>query len=347
MATDGSTLRSDRAAFHPGSDAAVASDPPCRRISSPRTAGTRRRGLNGERLAEHFGVRATSTITVQRPGSSAMTVTRLEGHVRDDATTPALRPEAAYSIVLQMGDLEHHTLHVAGHLVHSGQVPAGAVSVVSLEDSPRSSMRGFFDAIQFYVPYRLFDELADEDGLRRPGRLSWPRAERDPTAETLGHLLAAAMREPDPAKSMFVEHVTLALVTHSALRYGQDRADAAVPSRSGLAPWQERRAKDVMGARFAAALTMTEVARACKLSPSYFAAAFRRSTGSPPHRYLSGLRVSEAKRLMLTTELSLADIALLCGFSDQSYFTRVFSNLVGRSPGQWRRLHRENEPCLA
>ena len=42
---------------------------------------------------------------------------------------------------------------------------------------------------------------------------------------------------------------------------------------------------------------------------------------------------------MATTGLPLADIALICGFHDQSYFTRVFSRTVGTSPGQWRRLH--------
>ncbi|MDB5609062.1 MAG: transcriptional regulator [Bradyrhizobium sp.] len=56
-----------------------------------------------------------------------------------------------------------------------------------------------------------------------------------------------------------------------------------------------------------------------------------------PHKYLSDLRVEEAKRVMLTTKLPLADIALICGFGDQSYFTRVFSRSADCSPGTWRR----------
>lgn len=40
---------------------------------------------------------------------------------------------------------------------------------------------------------------------------------------------------------------------------------------------------------------------------------------------------------MLSTKLPLADIALICGFGDQSYFTRVFSRSVGASPGSWRK----------
>jgi AraC family transcriptional regulator len=70
---------------------------------------------------------------------------------------------------------------------------------------------------------------------------------------------------------------------------------------------------------------------------SHFARAFKKTTGVAPHKCLSDLRVEEAKRVMLTTKLPLADTALICGFGDQSYFTRVFSRNVGCSPGTWRR----------
>jgi AraC-like DNA-binding protein len=48
-------------------------------------------------------------------------------------------------------------------------------------------------------------------------------------------------------------------------------------------------------------------------------------------------RIEAAKSAMQDVRLSLADIALACGFSDQSQFTRVFSKQMGISPGCWRR----------
>ena len=96
-----------------------------------------------------------------------------------------------------------------------------------------------------------------------------------------------------------------------------------------------------MRTRLASRLTIADVAAACKLTPSHFARSFRRSTGIAPHDYLSRLRIDEARRLMLTTELPLADIGLICGFGDQSYFTRIFSRSVGASPGAWRRARSE------
>ncbi len=294
--------------------------------------------LNGERLARHFGIRMTSVVSVQGFSVDPLVITRLQGETCPDATTGPVDPEPAFSIVVQLGMLQHHELRIGGRLRHAGSVPVGAVSAISLEDTPRSSMSGFFDALQFYVPHAFFDDLATEEGFSRPPGLTWPRAQPDPVVASLAALLLPAIQEPDTALSLFIEHITLAFLGHAAQRYGQARAPGD-PVRSGLAPWQERRAKELMRSRLGTSLSMAEVSRECRLSPSYFAAAFRRSTGLSPHQFLSSLRVDEAKALMLSTSLPLDDIASLCGFSNQSYFTRMFSKFSGISPGQWRRLH--------
>lgn len=298
-----------------------------------------RGGLHGERLAHHFGIRATSTLTVKRHAAHAIVMTRLCGTVPAGMTSARLRPEPAFSIVVQLQGLEYHRLDLGRRSIHTGPVPIGAVSVLSIEDLPRSTMTGNFDALQLYVPHAAFQDFADENHLGRVTGLTWPRAEPDPVAASLGSLLVGGIEAPDGAKSMFIEHLLCAFLAHAARQYG-GAPNVKVGVAGGLAPWQERRAKEMMRARLATCLSMSDVARECRLSPSYFAAAFRRSTGRQPHRYLSELRIEEAKSLMLTMGLPLADIALLCGFSDQSYFTRVFKHLVGTSPGHWRRAHR-------
>jgi AraC family transcriptional regulator len=53
-------------------------------------------------------------------------------------------------------------------------------------------------------------------------------------------------------------------------------------------------------------------------------------------------RIEKAKQLLVNTSLSLAKIALACGFSDQSHFGRVFSRATHTSPGAWRRYLRSN-----
>jgi helix-turn-helix protein len=62
-----------------------------------------------------------------------------------------------------------------------------------------------------------------------------------------------------------------------------------------------------------------------------------------PHRWLMERRIEKAKQLLTDTTLSLAEIAIACGFADQSHFTRAFSRTAHSSPGAWRRYLR-NDP---
>jgi len=106
----------------------------------------------------------------------------------------------------------------------------------------------------------------------------------------------------------------------------------------GLAPWQLRLARDTINANLEGDISLEQVADECRLSVSYFAKAFARSTGISPHRWLMQRRVDVAKDLMLTTDSSLVEISLKCGFSDQSHFTKVFAEATGETPGRWRQF---------
>lgn len=107
--------------------------------------------------------------------------------------------------------------------------------------------------------------------------------------------------------------------------------------RGGLAPWQERRSKELMRSRLESDISLAELATECRLSRSYFARAFKKSTGESPHRWLLGQRVETAKHMLLHSETPLSEIALAVGFSDQSHLTKVFARAVGATPGAWRR----------
>jgi AraC-like DNA-binding protein len=108
--------------------------------------------------------------------------------------------------------------------------------------------------------------------------------------------------------------------------------------KGGLAPWQERRSKEMIAADRSGATTLVAVAEACGLSVGYFSRAFRKTTGLAPHTWLQHARVERAMTMLRGTDKSLSEIALAGGFSDQSHFTRVFTQRVGMSPGAWRRI---------
>jgi AraC-like DNA-binding protein len=96
------------------------------------------------------------------------------------------------------------------------------------------------------------------------------------------------------------------------------------------------RIKQHIDANLGSSLTMTELSQLAGLSISHFARCFRRSVGVPPHTYVKQRRVARAREMLAATDLPVAEIALVLGFSDQSHFTRRFREVTGVPPGAYR-----------
>jgi len=179
---------------------------------------------------------------------------------------------------------------------------------------------------------------ADADGagaiLFRRQRAGAPcPIDQPPAVRTLANILYDSLRTDVP-NTPLVAHVALAL---RAIVPGSSAAADPIVTRGGLASWQERRAVAFMEERLDQSFPVAAVADACGLSVNHFSRAFRRSMGKPPHRWLLDRRIGRARELLRETNLALADIALACGFAEQSHFTRVFTRTVGMPPGAWRR----------
>jgi AraC family transcriptional regulator len=109
------------------------------------------------------------------------------------------------------------------------------------------------------------------------------------------------------------------------------------PARGGLAGRDLRRVTDFMTEYADHDIALEELAALVGLSAKHFARAFRQSTGVPPHRWLIERRIEHAKTLLVAGNLGLAEIALACGFADQSHFTATFRKLIGVTPGLFQK----------
>lgn len=88
-------------------------------------------------------------------------------------------------------------------------------------------------------------------------------------------------------------------------------------------------------------LTMADMARIAYLSPFHFNRVFHQITGLPPTQFLYAMRLEKAKRLLLTTKMSITDICFEVGYNSLGTFTSRFTNLVGLSPREYRRLAKQ------
>ena len=126
----------------------------------------------------------------------------------------------------------------------------------------------------------------------------------------------------------------LAFGTYVAGTYGGVRSPRIA---GGLNAWQRRAATEMIAAHLDGGITVEELAAVCGLSASRFAHAFRNSFGIAPYQWLQARRIDRAKTMLAGPAGPPADVALACGFADQSHFGRVFRRAVGMSPGAFRR----------
>lgn len=87
-------------------------------------------------------------------------------------------------------------------------------------------------------------------------------------------------------------------------------------------------------------VTESDAAAFCGLSYNHFSASFKKTVGRSFSDYLTLIRINEAEKLLLSTEKSITDIALSCGFSSTSHFISRFKSQKGITPGQLRKRTR-------
>ena len=205
----------------------------------------------------------------------------------------------------------------------------------------RSQVRIRYDSTPEFVALHLSDAalagVANEIGVASTGSFNVACGSPfdDICIQALAQALLSDIVGDNECNHAFLRHAALALTIHIATRFGAFATRGAI-SKGGLAPWQLQRAREMFNRDLSDTVSLAAVAEACGVSVSHFSRAFRCSVGVPPHIWLMRRRVQYAKDLMRRAELPLSEIALSCGFADQSHFTRVFSREVGKSPGQWR-----------
>ncbi|WP_188312112.1 helix-turn-helix domain-containing protein [Salinarimonas soli] len=166
------------------------------------------------------------------------------------------------------------------------------------------------------------------------GRVLAPRLmSTNPRAAGLARMIADECNGVQTHDRVFRDSLMLAFL--SALVSGVDQASK--PARGGLAAWQVRRTIDYIVQNLGSDIDLAQLAGGVGLSRSHFCRAFRETTGLPPHKWVINARIERAKEHLLAAKLSLSQIALDVGFSDQSHFTRAFSKSEGISPGAWLR----------
>ena len=107
-------------------------------------------------------------------------------------------------------------------------------------------------------------------------------------------------------------------------------------ARGGLAVHTLEKVLGYIEEKLAEPVGVRELASQVHMSPFHFARRFKQAVGTPPHAYITHVRMERAKRLLDETNLPLLEVATRVGYRTQAHFTGVFHRYVGTTPRAFR-----------
>jgi AraC family transcriptional regulator len=146
--------------------------------------------------------------------------------------------------------------------------------------------------------------------------------------------LQAELENPGLLGRLYIDSLSCEIATRLIRVHA---ASTARRHHGGLSPRRLRQVKDYIAENLADDITLSDIASVAGVSSGHFCRAFRRSTGVRSHFYIVRQRIERAKSLLTANDMPLAQIAVACGFGDQSHFTACFRRAVGTTPGRFRR----------
>jgi AraC family transcriptional regulator len=165
-------------------------------------------------------------------------------------------------------------------------------------------------------------------------------AQPDPVIYEIVSKLKSKLELDQEVDHMYVDSATTFLATHLIEHYSVSKNHIKEKTNS-LSHRELRRVIDYIDAHFDRNMGLKELANLVEMSHYHFARLFKRSTGISPGQYLVQYRLDKATHLMVSTKLSLDEIARQTGFSTHSYLSRMFRKYRAISPDQYRKEIRQ------
>lgn len=231
--------------------------------------------------------------------------------------------------VVHVGGKPDTRLWEADHWSASRSIP-GCATIVPAGCRTGWRIDGELDVVTVSVPAA---QLQDQSAYNQFREMRFAFA--DPlgialTRQILGELYGA----PTPERTAYIGTLLDALKAHT-LRGTTPGTEGAFPSADFSAYRIHQIMNDIL-ARPEAEHSLEALAAKAGLTASHFCRVFKRATGMSPHQYVMKARLDRARDLLGQSDLSVAQVADMTGFTSQSHFTRAFRQYAGQTPSSWR-----------
>jgi AraC family transcriptional regulator len=221
---------------------------------------------------------------------------------------------------------------------HDGVFPVGSFLLLPAGEP------GFFswgsstdECVSFTIEPKLLAKTALELDCLNSDRLELQpiSLQADPTLQALALQFKQEIHNNALGGECYSESLANLLNIH-LLRHYCTSNPILRPHNGGLSSRQLQQTIDYIQAHLDAKLSLDTLATELNLSVYHFCKLFTRSMGIPPYKYILQQRVERAKQLLNRSPRSISDIALDCGFANQSHLNRHFTRLTGITPKKYR-----------
>jgi AraC family transcriptional regulator len=190
-------------------------------------------------------------------------------------------------------------------------------------------------ANRFLTAVRVLRVKIEQSALQRLGKeparyLSEPREISGPLSAWLANRVVREFMSQDDIAPLAIEGVLLEMLAESA-RSSDDTLGSGAPG------WL-RRVRELLQESYLEAPPLTKLAGIAGVHPVHLSREFHKHYQMTIGEYIRKRRIEHASELLSNSELSLAEIAGTCGFSDQSHFCALFKKHSGMTPAKFRNL---------
>jgi AraC family transcriptional regulator len=158
-------------------------------------------------------------------------------------------------------------------------------------------------------------------------------AERRCIVDELAYNYARALSKElaSPGEPLYAETLSVAFTLHLLSNHSH-KAKKPLSPKGKLSSIQLKEVIEYIKTQLGEELSLNQLADVAQVSEFHFSRLFKNTTGMAPHQFVLNLRLERAKKLILTRQMPLSEVAVSCGFFDQSHFSNVFQRTWGMTP---------------
>jgi AraC family transcriptional regulator len=283
-----------------------------------------------QRRAEHSG--ETILLSSEKTAWEGISLEYLQFPALDISDVTAI----SHHLTLQLGAPKTVELKVNGKFSRQQMIP-GNVCITPAQHLHAIRWQNEMEVLSITLEPSFVMKALQESVNPDRVELIMHRGQSDPLIREILLALKVELEAGCPFGRLYGEAMGTALAVHLLKTYTTLQSTPS-PFEDGLPRHKLTQVLEYIQVHLEQDIRLADLAALTGMSQYHFCRLFKRSLGVTPHQYVMQQRIERSKRLLKQKDLAIADVALMCGFKNQSHLTTLFRKSTGTTPRSFRIL---------